>query len=184
MTTSNHASPTANAAVPASNLATTAPKNRGTLCSCCGGDPHSENQQYGRPISEAQFYGIADGSLSATHAKFLRNLKKDPVCSHLLPDAGGKCGRYYATSTAEKSGIEAAWDEVRSDYKARHGLPRGQPADGSGDVAHRVPKGAGGCPVGEGNLAPTKAECKDKETRLSLIQDQRVRATRAAAGLV
>lgn len=185
ITTSNHASPMANAATPMANIAEVAPKNRGTLCSCCGGDPHSENQQYGRPISEAQFYGTADGSLSKKDAKFLRNLKKDPNCKHLLPDAPdkGACGKYYAIGTEEKKGIETAWDDVRTNYKTAHKMPKGQPKDGSGDVAHRVPKGAGGCPVGEGNLAPTRPECSAKETKLSLIQKKRVEVVRNAAGL-
>jgi hypothetical protein len=183
MTTSNHASPIGNVQTPTINVGEAAePKNKGTLCSCCGGEAHSQEQQYNRPISEAEFYGTNDGSLSATNAKFLRNLKKDPQCKHLLPEERGKCGKYYATSPQEKRSIEEAWNVVRRPYKEKHGLPRGQPADGSGDVAHRVPKAAGGCPVGEGNLAPTKAECRDKETKLSNIQDQRANVIRQRYG--
>ncbi|WP_448724114.1 DUF4150 domain-containing protein [Pseudomonas farris] len=181
ITTSNHASPMANAATPMVNTAGKAPKNRenrGTRCSCCGGDPHTADQQYGRPpISHDEFYGTAKDSsprLPKKDRNFLRALKDDPKCKHLLPSDPdkGECGKYYLTTEDEYNGIQSAWNAVRSVYKTKHGMPRGE-ADGKGVVAHRVPKAAGGCPIGEGNLAPTRQECMDKETKLSDIQKRR-----------
>ncbi len=157
------------------------PKNKGTKCTCCGGEAHTKAQQYGQePLSEAEFYGTADGSLNPSDASFLRKLKTDPKCKHLLPGDDKKCNKYYPATKREKDAIETSWDGYRSEYKAKMGLPAGSPPDGSGAVAHRVPKAAGGCPTGDGNLAPTGADCKDKETRLSAIQDRRANYFRNA----
>ncbi|HNN43699.1 MAG TPA: DUF4150 domain-containing protein [Nitrospira sp.] len=183
--TSNHGS-TANNPLGA-NISTGVriSNNKGTKCSCCGGDPHSRNQQYGRSISEQEFYGTDDNSLNASDTKFLRNLRgKNSPCKHLLPETGkSSCNKYYAVSRAEKDAIETQWDSYRSEYKLAHGLPPGQPADGSGSVAHRVPKAAGGCAIGDGNLAPTKPECKKAEERLGKIQDVRANVIRRRYGL-
>lgn len=187
MVTSNHGSTANNPlGVNTSGAASSsASENKGTKCSCCGGDPHSKNQQYGRSISEEEFYGTNDKSLNASDAKFLRNLRgRNSPCKHLLPETGkSNCNKYYAVSKKEKDAIETQWDSYRSDYKRAHGLPAGQPADGSGDVAHRVPKAAGGCGIGDGNLAPTKPECQKAETRLSGIQDARATVIRKRYGL-
>jgi hypothetical protein len=136
-------------------------------CECCGNTAHSKAQADGNSISEDDWYDTTNPKnkdvLDRVRAK----------CPHLLPDADDdKCGKYYVTTSREKKRIENDWNIAKPDYYAHTGLPAGT------DVAHRVPKAAGGCPFGLGNLSETKSECADLETELSSLQGKRIQSLR------
>lgn len=178
LTTSNHASPVANTAVPMVNTAKYSPVQQDSKvpgkhkCECCGGAAHSEAQAKGQYLSEDEFYDTAQ---SPQNASLLAKVRADPKCRHLLPPAGkapSGCNKYYKTSIREKKNIENDWAMNRPGYMAWQGVPSGEP------VAHRVPKAAGGCPAGQGNLAPTGRKCAKLETQLSALQDSRATSLR------
>jgi hypothetical protein len=54
---------------------------------------------------------------------------------------------------------------------------------GAKSIAHKTPRSAGGCPIGEGNLAPVRTPCDEHEARLAEEQNALVRHHRAVHGL-
>lgn len=97
----------------------------------------------------------------------LGRIRASLACRHLLPPAGKKargCNKYYRTTPPEKRDIEIDWGLSRPAYMAWKNVAEGAP------VAHRVPKAAGGCPAGQGNLAPTGVKCQKLEDQLSTVQ--------------
>jgi len=171
ITTSNHASPLGNASTPMPNTAKYSPVQQSAVvegkhkCECCGGAAHSAAQAAGEHITEAEFY---DTAANAGNAALLARIRANPTCRHLLPTEGKKaqgCNKYYRTTPAEKKRIENDWGLSRPGYMAWKNVAPGAP------VAHRVPKAAGGCPAGQGNLAPTGVKCEKLEGLLSDMQD-------------
>jgi hypothetical protein len=75
------------------------------------------------------------------------------------------CNKYYPTTATETKRIEKNWGQNASAYRAFKGMTKGA------QVAHRVPKAAGGCPSGQGNLAPTETKCAKLEGQLSELQN-------------
>ncbi|MGC5698861.1 DUF4150 domain-containing protein [Pseudomonas sp. NFXW11] len=178
LTTSNHASPAANAAVPMVNTAKYAPVQQDSKvpgkykCECCGGAAHSKAQAKGQYMSEAEFYGTAQ---NPGNAALLAKVRSSAKCQHLLPPAGkppSGCNKYFKTTSREKTNIENDWTMNRPAYAEWKGVKQREP------VAHRVPKAAGGCPVGPGNLAPTGRKCAKLEKQLSELQGNRAKIFR------
>ena len=179
ITTSNHGSPP-NEGVPTPNLgmaAALAADPDQEKCECCGKEPHSANQAAGNEISEADFYSPKPASGPPPHfageaAALLKEVRAGP-CKNLLPPAKPtsktKCNKYYITTPEEKRGIEYRWNAYRFTYYRKFKVP---PAT---DVGHRVPKAAGGCPTGPGNLMPVPPGCEETERRLSAIQERAIR---------
>ena len=170
ITTSNHASPLGNAGTPMPNMAKYSPVQQSAVvegkhkCECCGGAAHSAAQAAGEHMTEAEFY---DTAANPANAALLARIRASPNCRHLLPPAGKKargCNKYYRTTPQEKRDIEIDWGLSRPAYMVWKNMAEGAP------VAHRVPKAAGGCPGGQGNLAPTGVKCQKLEDQLSAVQ--------------
>jgi hypothetical protein len=177
LTTSNHGSPP-NEAVPTPTLGTmaAAEKDDEPKCDCCGKPAHSANQAGGKALTEEEFYspkpagpppGFAVGAMA-----LLKEIRSGP-CKNLLPPGRPKkttkCNKYYVTTEDEKRAIDGRWDGYRDKYYRKFKVPKGTA------IGHRVPRAAGGCPTGPGNLTPQKPECKDAEDRLSRLQERAIR---------
>ncbi|MDB4977389.1 MAG: hypothetical protein JWN48_5730 [Myxococcaceae bacterium] len=135
-------------------------------CECCGNDAHTQAQADGKYMTEDEFYDVKS---KPANAAFIARVRANSQCKHLLPAAGKKaagCNKYYATTKNEKDRIEASWGRNAKAYRDFKGISRGV------QVAHRVPKAAGGCPSGQGNLAPTGVKCAKLEGQLSELQNK------------
>jgi len=207
VTTSNHqaAAPPATPAIPQVGEVGTGGRDKEIKCECCGNDPHSAAQARGVTISQDDYYKPTQTGLrkrSAKGGKFVMEPNKlnknqlkmvdecsafldkvrDSDCKDQLPPEepdDDPCNRYYKITSAEKKEIEDEYEALNnssnSDRPARWADPDCLM------VAHRVPKSAGGCPVGEGNTpCVTTAECKKMDHELgthqgnmfNLIKDQ------------
>ncbi|HEX5660054.1 MAG TPA: PAAR-like domain-containing protein [Polyangiales bacterium] len=143
-------------------------------CECCGFEAHSQAQAAGKYMTEDEWYDVKN---NPANAALIARVRANPQCKHLLPAAGKKaagCNKYFATTVREKNRIETDWGSNADAYRRFKGLPQGAP------VAHRVPKAAGGCPFGQGNLAPTGARCAKLESQLSDMQERCVILIRTA----
>lgn len=141
-------------------------------CECCGGAAHSQAQADGEYMSEAQFYDVAN---NPGNAALLARIRASSKCRHILPPANKKpsgCNKYYRTTSAEQGNIETDWGLSAPSYREFRGVPRGA------NISHRVPKSAGGCPGGQGNLAPTTPKCQKLEDELGSMQERCVRRLR------
>lgn len=135
-------------------------------CACCGKAKHSQ----GREVTENEFYDTPQAQ--ATLAKI-----KSGSCKDLLPEP--PCNKYFITTKREKDLIEQSWNEYRAEYYSKHpNIPKGS------TIGHRVPKAAGGCPTGEGNLTAVKPECDPLETELGEHQGRRINSHRKRMGIV
>jgi len=78
-TTSNHASPMANASVPMANTAFAAPSGdiQNTKCPCCG--KRHAGQQGGVPVSEDEWYGLSEGPEIDREIRHLQNHPPHPA---------------------------------------------------------------------------------------------------------
>jgi hypothetical protein len=186
LATSNHASLPGNESVPMPSTSKYKPVQQDAAvegkqtCECCGGKAHTQAQAKGEYMTEDQFYDTAN---NPGNAAVLAKVRANPKCKHLLPRAGKKamgCNKYYKTINRknpplnEKARIETDWELNAPAYRRFKGVAPGD------DVAHRVPKAAGGCPSGQGNLAPRGIKCKKLEDELSDVQNdcaKRVRGT-------
>lgn len=170
LTTSNHACPMANAAAPLTGLEKYAPTPQDSQvegkhkCECCGNDAHSAAQARGEYMTEDEFYDTANNPDNA--AALARVRKK---CPHLLPPEGKQargCNKYYRTTPREVRNMETDWGLNAPSYREAAGVAPGS------RIAHRVPKSGGGCPIGQGNLAPVGSKClKMEEEVLGPMQD-------------
>ena len=180
VTTSNHASIPGNRSLVAPNLDKAYVPDPGSAvvegdhnCECCGGKAHSAAQAEGASLTEAQFYDTANNPGNAALLGRIRASK----CKHILPPAGKKpsgCNKYYVTTPPEKDRIERAWGMNADAYRKFRNVSPGSP------ISHRVPKAAGGCPAGQGNLAPTGKKCQKLEDQLSKVQERCVKRLRKA----
>ena len=135
-------------------------------CECCGGMAHTAAQAEGNYMSETEFYDVANNSANAA---FLKRVRSSKYCKHLLPPAGKKtagCNKYYPTTNGEVASIQTDWGLSSRDYRKLMKIPPGS------RVAHKVPKSAGGCPGGKGNLAPTGKKCIEMEEELGDLQER------------
>jgi hypothetical protein len=180
-TTSNHASPMANEAVPTNHLSEGAQgTEKKAKCECCDGDAHSAAQARGESITEEEYYnpkqtGLRQVSVKPSvdpSGKAMRNTPLSPnqqkqvetaqsviaqtragKCKEQLPNnpPAGPCDKYYRVTAKESSDARKKYDEAQ--------IPR---APGAEMIGHRVPLAGGGCPVGPKNLAHVmSAECAD-----------------------
>jgi len=134
------------------------------VCECCGNEKHSK----GPEVTEDEFYNTPQAQAVLKEAR-------EKGCGGLLPEP--PCNKYYIASKKEKDRIETQWDEYRPEYYQENGLAP------STNVGHRVPKAAGGCPTGNGNLAVVGPECEAIESKLSLQQGRRIQAHRKRLGI-
>jgi hypothetical protein len=182
ITTSNHASPPAGEAALGPNIEKYSPSSFEAQvpgkhkCECCGQQAHTQDQANGNSMSEEEWY---DTENNPANRALLEKVRNHPKCKHLLPKKGSKCSKYYVTKPRnpnEQAAIETAWSQNAAAYRTFAGVPPGSP------ISHRVPKAAGGCPYGQGNLAPTGKKCQKLENALGRAQEARIRVLRAARG--
>lgn len=135
-------------------------------CECCGEQAHSIAQAAGNEISEDEFYaGHPDGPTWLALAR--------EYCPSIVPEApptNDPCAKYYAGVTSTR-GPRAEFSQAGANPLSN---PNSLPwVHGQGQMAHRVPLAAGGCPIGEGNLAPVRpgTNCKVLEDWSSDIHD-------------
>lgn len=158
-------------------------------CDCCGKPAHSQMQAKGEEISEDKFYSPTPppGEQKAQFAIDAKNLLKEVrsgPCKNLLPPEkpkkATKCNKYYVTdpNANEKARIENDWNDYRDKYYRKFKVPS------STDIGHRVPKSAGGCPTGPGNLMPVPDGCKDTEDKLSRLQERAIKYHRRLRGMI
>jgi len=192
ITTSNHASPTGNAGVPMANLSTLAQQRiMADQCPCCGNAPHSKAQaddiagmKQGKPstsISEDEWYGFQDftSTKSGVTVKPLNNAQKRgradirQKCPKQFAEANSDCGFYYVIDQDEKDDIDRVWKGTPGrEARTKIGAAAGE------QVSHRVPRAAGGCPTGSGNLTKSSdlsPECQNWEGTLGTYQAERYR---------
>lgn len=135
-------------------------------CDCCGGPAHSLAQAAGNEISEEDFYaGHTDGATWLAMAR-----EHCPSIVPPSPPTDDPCAKYYSGITSTK-GPRAQFSQAGANPLSN---PNSLPwVYGKGQMAHRVPLAAGGCPVGKGNLAPVKpgTDCKILEDWSSDIHD-------------
>jgi hypothetical protein len=173
ITTSNHASPIANAAVPNPNLgamSVAAAEDRDNICRCCGGKKHS----YGEPMIFDEFYGLneTDASGKPTAKALHRQSVKQKAMNRegctcqsggrVLPQA--PCNVFRRATKLEKDRIKRAHNNNAANFRESQNLPESSKqvetmlgvtqgeADKLVQINHLTPKSAGGCPTGNGNL--------------------------------
>ncbi len=171
LTTHNHGSPTNTCPMPFTDdmflmaMEAWGEAHRRT-CECCGNDAHSLAQAAGNEISEDEFYGAhPDGPTWLAMAR--------DNCPSIVPEApptDDPCAKYYGGITSTKA--------PRAEFSQAGANPLSNPnslpwVHGQGQMAHRVPLSAGGCPIGQGNLAPVRpgTDCKTLEDMSSDIHD-------------
>lgn len=166
------------------------PEDVELICKCCDSDAHSEAQRKGQTITEAEFYAPKQTGLRKTTVKGgkielqtrpvtpkeaaalaagLQDVKDTraskggtPDCSNQVPaepPSDDPCDRYFPITPAEKA-------EAEQDYLALRRSPAAPASWTASDgkptlmVAHRVPLGGGGCPVGPNAQPVTDPFCK------------------------
>jgi hypothetical protein len=175
LTTSNHASPMANAVPPMVNVAQPAmPQQLSLLCECCNlYPPHSAAQARGDSITEEQFYGpnqtgprtrTARGGVTVMEPRALTPGEQARVeeaqtalqlareqCPDQVPNnpPEGPCDKYYRATAPESQAARDLYDDL--DNVSNPARPAEWGEDNVIMVAHRVPLVGGGCPVGAGN---------------------------------
>lgn len=206
LTTSNHASPMANAAVPMLNAATSTgsgAQQMSLLCECCNlHPPHSQAQREGRSMTEAEFHSPTQTGLRKRTGKGGKDVlerrdltgpekadcgkakaslgKLRSQCPEQVPNdpAQGPCDLYYEVTPDEKAASDELYEDLaRPDNPFR---PPAWSAPGTVMIAHRVPRAAGGCPVGAGNTrAVTSEDCRKLDGKLGSDQNKIVEIRRS-----
>jgi hypothetical protein len=132
-----------------------------------------------KKISEDEFYGLTSFTcsngktippLNKGQQSFVKSAKKD--CPKIFPEKGD-CDGYYIISNDEKKSIDNIYKNKKSEIRAKIGAAKGE------QINHRVPRAAGGCPVGVGNLtkhSDLSPDCKTKDKTLSTYQSKRAAA--------
>lgn len=142
------------------------------LCECCGEPAHSAAQANGDEISEAEFYG---GSPDGAAWLDLARNADGGKCAHLAPPApptDDPCAKYYRNTAPENRAAREAFGQAGANPLSNpNSLPH---VFGQGQLAHQVPLCGGGCPIGQGNLAPVGADpdCQYLEGISGNIQSQ------------
>jgi hypothetical protein len=106
------------------------------------------------------------------------------------------CNVYFRIPSAEQAELaEEEWRTVSNDYKDRHNMQlvpatskdrKGHKIPRRGDVAHKTPITAGGCPVAEANLKEKAAmtkKCQENDDALGIVQEQCATQWRRNAGM-
>jgi hypothetical protein len=160
------------------------------LCDCCGKPAHTEMQAQGEELSEEEFYcpdpkSVPKGETLPSELlrskEILAKIRSGP-CKNLLPPENPKpatkCNKYYVADRDEQSRIESDWDAYRDTYYKKFKVLKGT------SIAHRVPKQAGGCPTGPGNLMPQPEGCSEAEAELTNLQNKATRYHRRMRGMI
>lgn len=196
LTTSNHASLPGNAGVPLPSLESMSPSVVGTedRCTCCGAPKHSAAQDR-EPMTQTAYY-----ALSKTAPAVIAKAKTVP-CDIVHTDDNDPCAAHYPATARENKEATKEYAAMMSPltpdeyFTEKYGARMGKEVQergrrlrearrrGAKSIAHKTPRSAGGCPIGEGNLAPVSAPCKEHEARLAAEQDKLVRYHRRALGL-
>jgi hypothetical protein len=133
-------------------------------CPCCKGEPHSEAQRRGLTISEEEFYmpnrGMRNQPGFSQELEVLLPKIRASRCRNLLPEPGTPCSQYYIVSAVENNAAKVLFENKKRENDSWKGKR----------IAHRVPRAAGGCPIGPGNLYPVPDECIPYEERLGQLQ--------------
>jgi hypothetical protein len=95
------------------------------------------------------------------------------------------CNVYRKITSEQKDMAEAEWGQVSNEYKERKKVPyvpaqKRDPKTGHkiperAKVHHNVPKSAGGCPTGDGNLTPSNEQskaCNENDDQLGDVQKE------------
>lgn len=203
LTTSNHASPMANESVTLPNASSsTMGQQLSLLCECCNQHPpHSAAQARGESLTEDEWHSPSETGprrstgpggaevlkprpLTPNEKKLCERAKNDikglrELCPGSAPNdpAQGPCDKYYRIDQKEKDAADSLFEELnRSDNPLR---PAEWSAKGVKMIAHRVPRSAGGCPVGSKNThAVTSQECKDLDNIVGSSQNEVLKITR------
>jgi hypothetical protein len=181
ITTSNHASPIANAAVPNPNLgamSVAADEDKDNKCRCC----HKEKHAAGPAMTFDEFYGLneTDASGSPTPKALHRQAvtqkamnREGCTCQsggRVLPQA--PCNVFRRVTKAEKNAIVSRHNNNAAKFRASQNFPEStedvqnllgvnqEEAQKFTQVNHLVPKTGGGCPTGNGNLQMHVDLCK------------------------
>lgn len=214
LTTSNHSGqpggtppiPNAETMSTAGDEATEEPK-----CECCGGPLHGSATT--RPaMTQSEFYNPPSPSVKPTKRQAnamawcgaaLDEAKAtgcDDVVAH--SDETAPCAKHYPASAADNHAARKEFEammspltpdeyfsekygaKLGSEVKARGAKLRAAKASGASSIAHKTPLTAGGCPVGEGNLAPVHDDCKFLEQTLGDHQGEIAQIHRRIHGIL
>ncbi|AVO59675.1 DUF4150 domain-containing protein [Pseudomonas chlororaphis] len=197
MTTSNHASPMANANLPTPNIASKAPSEeiQSTKCECCGGAVHSAAQARGEHITEEEFHAPSQTGLRKVDEKGNKQvLKPQPLTKNMKSKIGeaqaaielmreecpdqvpnnppeGPCDYYYRVSAPEKQAADKLFEALNN--PTNKDRPEAWAESNVKMIAHRVPRSGGGCPVGMGNTrAVTDSTCAEFDGVLGSVQNE------------
>lgn len=193
MTTHNHASKPGTGSVPTGDIeGVSAPaisKVEEVLCDCCGKPAHTAMQKSGNSLTEEEFFSPSPKNLpkGQTIPAILLNSKetlariRSGPCKNLLPPAQSskktKCNKYYVADITEKKKIEIRWDSYREKYYKKTKVKK------STSIGHRVPKQAGGCPTGFGNLTAEPEGCAEAESEITKLQNAATNYHRRRLGM-
>jgi hypothetical protein len=196
VTTSNHASLPGNAGVPLPSLESMSPTVLGSedRCKCCGGPKHSAAQDR-EPMTQSGYYAPSKtGPATVAGAKaagcdVVHANEEDPCAAHYPTTAqeNREATQEYAAMMSPLTPDDYFMDkygarmgkEVQERGKRMRQARRG----GARSIAHKTPRSAGGCPIGEGNLAPVHAPCDEHERLLAEEQGLLARHHRKVCGL-
>ncbi len=172
-TTSNHASLIGNVMAPMVNIAMRALgwiREKLGKCPCCGKEPHSAGNPVpmekwytednkGKPIPDYKNgFTTKKGDNVKGYDQLMQEVKdrKKNGCTcngKVVPEP--PCNKFYqgvtgstTKRTGEKGKIADDWDAYSAKYRKKKKMATGK------KVNHKTPKGAGGCPTGNGNLQP------------------------------
>ncbi len=195
MTTSNHASPMANGSTPNIEQDESQDKSPSgdaevVLCECCSKPAHTKMQADGQELTEEDFFSPSPNTVPKGETvpqimqqskELLAKIRSGP-CKNLLPPekpkASTKCNKYYVADSGEQSRIEGDWDNYRDTYYKKFKVQKGI------TIGHRVPKQAGGCPTGPGNLTPQPEGCEEAEAELTSLQNKATNFHRRMRGMI
>jgi hypothetical protein len=155
------------------------------LCECCNmAPPHSAAQRRGETITEAEFYGptqtglrqrtgrggvptLAPNRLSPAEARDVATAQNNLAtmrewCPDQFPPnppGNDPCNRYYRLEPGEKEAIDLEYENLNNVRNPHR--PAAWAAPGVLMIAHRVPRIAGGCPIGPNAVPVTNAPCAE-----------------------
>lgn len=198
ITTSNHASggTTTVPAPPLETLNEAAADDKSDptkWCQCCKKHPpHSKAQEEGRSVSEKEWYNptqtgprertgpgnvpiMAPRNLTDGEKTIVRRVNVDVEamrawCPGNMPDDPPKteCDKYYVLEPGEKEKIDRQYEDLRGSAEQ----PASWGAPNVAMVAHKVPRAAGGCPVGPNAVGVTDQTCADLDHQFGTSQGQ------------
>lgn len=126
--------------------------------------------------------------------KDIRAKAKADGCGYIFHDNDSDpCAKHYTVTKDEKDGIDGEYNAMMSPltreqnpdwFIGKYGealgkeiIARGKQMEnalksGTSSIAHKTPRAAGGCPIGDGNLKPVEPKCKGYEDAAGQNQGQ------------